>query len=325
METRAIRVHQPGGPEVMRLENVVVPELAPHEVLLRHTAIGVNFIDCYHRSGLYPLNAPFTPGTEAAGVVEAVGAHVATVRVGERVAYCGQPLGAYAERRAYPADRLVSIPEGVSDAVAAAVMLQGMTAHYLLFKLRSLNPGETVLVHAAAGGVGLWLCQWARHLGLRVIGTVSTEVKAALALAHGCTHVLIHGQQPLVPAVKALTHDEGVSVVFDSVGRDTFMASLDCLKVRGLMVSFGQSSGPVPPFEVSALQHRGSLSLTRPALHHFIHTRQELQETAFEVFSMVQRGLIKVGIHQSFPLEKAVEAHRALEGRLTTGKTLLTC
>lgn len=325
METHAIRVYQPGPPEVMRLESVTVPAPAPHEVVIRHTAIGVNFIDCYHRSGLYPLTPPFTPGTEAAGIVEAVGAHVSTVQVGARVAYCGQPLGAYAEHRVFPADRLVTLPEGVSDRLAAAVLLQGMTAYYLLFKLRTLTPGETVLVHAAAGGVGLLLCQWARQLGLKVIGTVSSEAKAALALENGATYVLIHGQQPLVPAVRALTHDEGVSVVYDSVGRDTFMASLDCLKTRGLMVSFGQSSGPAPALEVAALQHRGSLFLTRPSLHHFVQSRQELQETAYEVFSMVQRGLLKVGIHQSFELAQAVEAHRALESRLTTGKTLLTC
>lgn len=320
--TRAIRVHQTGGPEVLRWEEVPLAVVGAGEVRIRHTAVGLNFIDTYHRTGLYPVLLPMTPGSEAAGVVEEVGAGVGHVRVGDRVAYGTGPLGAYAERRVMPADPLVVLPRGVDDRVAAAVMLKGMTAQYLARRMRPLSAGDAVLVHAAAGGVGLLLCQWLAHLGVHVMGTVSTQAKADLARAHGVNQVIFANED--VPArVKELTNGRGAVVVYDSVGKDTFAASLDALAPRGLLVSFGQSSGPVGPFDPRLLAQKGSLFMTRPTLGHYVATRAELEATAAELFDLVGRGVLRVRVDQTYPLAEAARAHADLEARRTTGSTLL--
>ena len=321
--THAIRFHATGGPEVLRWEGVEVAPPGPGEALVRHTAVGVNFIDTYHRTGLYPLPMPSGLGMEAAGVVEAVGEGVSEVRAGQRVAYACQPVGAYAEARTIRADRLVPLPAGVDDRTAAAVMLKGMTAQYLLRSTFRVEPGHTVLVHAAAGGVGLLACQWARHLGATVIGTVSTEAKAELARANGCHHVVISGREDLVARVRELTGGEGVHVVYDSVGKDTWDASLDCLRRRGMMVSFGNASGPVPPIQPLVLSRRGSLFLTRPTLMDYTVTRDELLGSAGELFEVLASGAVHVHVHATYPLAEAAAAHRDLESRRTTGSPLL--
>jgi len=320
--THAIRAHQPGGPEVLKWEAVEVGEPGPGQALLRQTAVGLNFIDVYHRTGLYPLPTPFIPGTEGAGVVEAVGPGVEHVAVGDQVAYAGA-IGAYAERRLLPADRLVKIPEGVSDEVAAAMMLKGMTAQYLLRRTYRVTAGDTILIHAAAGGVGLVVCQWAHHLGAKVIGTVSTPEKAALARAHGCDHPIIVGDTDFVAEVKAITGGAGLPVVYDSVGRDTFLKSLQCLRPLGLMVLFGQSSGAVAPIDPNILQ-RGSLFLTRPTLASFTATQADLAATARDLFDVVASGAVKIEVNQRYALADAARAHRDLEARLTTGSTVFT-
>jgi len=320
--THAIRIHQTGGPEVLRWEEVEIGPPGPGEVRLRHTAIGLNFIDTYHRSGLYPLPLPAIPGSEGAGVVEEIGAGVLEVKPGDRVAYAG-PVGAYAEERLVPAHRLVQLPEDVDDRGAAAAMLKGMTARYLLRRTHRVEAGETILLHSAAGGVGLIAAQWAKSLGATVIGTVSTEAKAALARDAGCDHVVVTSRESFVARVKEITGGAGVRVVYDAVGKDTFEGSLDCLAPLGLMVSFGNASGPVPPISPLLLAQNGSLFLTRPTLMTYTARREDLLATAADLFAVIRSGAVKVRIDATFPLREAAAAHAALEGRGTTGSTVL--
>jgi NADPH2:quinone reductase len=319
----AIRVHQAGGPEVLQWEEVDVGKPATGQVRVRQTAVGLNYIDVYHRTGLYPQPLPFTPGTEAAGEIEAVGEGVTGLTAGDRVAYAG-PIGSYAEARLIDADRLVKLPDYVSDELAAAMMLQGMTARMLLRAVYEVKPGDTILVHAAAGGVGLILCQWANALGATVIGTVSTDEKAAMASAHGCHHPIVYTRQDFVTEVDRITNGAKLPVIYDSVGKDTFLKSLDCLRARGLMVSYGNASGPPDPIAPALLAQKGSLFLTRPTLFSYIATREELEQSASELFDMVRSGKVKIEIGQRFPLRDAAEAHRKLEARKTTGSTVLT-
>ncbi|HTR58594.1 MAG TPA: quinone oxidoreductase [Casimicrobiaceae bacterium] len=319
----AIRIHKTGGPEVMKWDEVTVGDPGPNEARVRHTAVGVNYIDTYHRSGLYKLPLPTGIGSEAAGVVEAVGAGVTDVKAGDRVAYSGGAPGAYAEVRVMPAERLVKIPEGVTDRVAATLMLKGLTVQYLLRQTYPVKSGETILLHAAAGGIGLIACQWARALGVTVIGTVGSDEKAALAKANGCTHTIVYTRENFVARVKELTGGKGVPVVYDAVGKDTFPASLDCLQPRGLFVSFGNASGPVPPFDMLLLSQKGSLYVTRPTLVTYASTRASLLKMAEEVFSMVKSGKIVNDARQTYPLKDAAKAHSDLESRKTTGSTVL--
>ena len=319
---RAIRVHATGGPEVLQLEQVDVPVPGPGQALIRIEAAGLNFIEIYYRTGLYQRPLPFTLGEEAAGSVEAVGPGVSTVRPGDRVATINA-LGSYAEYVLVPADRLVPLPDRVSTPVGAAVLLQGMTAQYLATSTFPLHRGHTCLVHAAAGGVGLLLCQIASRMGARVIGTVSTEAKAALAREAGATEVILYTETDFAEEVKRITRGAGVQVVYDSVGRTTFEQSLDCLVPRGMMVLLGQSSGPVAPISPQLLSLKGSLFLTRPALPHYVATRAELVDRAGDVLGWVADGTLAVRIDQQFPLERAADAHRELEARRTTGKALL--
>jgi NADPH2:quinone reductase len=320
---KAIRFHETGGPEVLRFEDIEVGPPAPDEAQVRHTAIGLNFIDVYDRTGLYPTPLPSGLGREAAGVVTAVGRKVKGVRVGNRVAYVLQKPGAAAEIINVAADRLVRIPTGVSDQQAAAIMLKGMTAQYLLRRTYRVAKGDFILVHAAAGGVGLLLCQWAKSLGAKVIGVVGSEAKADIARKHGCRYVLISGQDDIVARVREITRGEGVAVVYDSVGKDVFMPSLDCLKRLGMLVTFGNSSGPVPPFAPLELSRRGSLFLTRPTLFHYTATRPELESAAKELFAVVKSRKVKVQIGQTYPLAEAARAYADLEARRTTGSTVL--
>ena len=319
----AIRVHQAGGPEVLQWEKVDVGKPATGQVRVRQTAVGLNYIDVYHRTGLYPQPLPFTPGTEAAGEIEAVGEGVTGLTAGDRVAYAG-PIGSYAEARLIDADRLVKLPDYVSDELAAAMMLQGMTARMLLRAVYEVKPGDTILVHAAAGGVGLILCQWANALGATVIGTVSTDEKAAMASAHGCHHPIVYTRQDFVTEVDRITNGAKLPVIYDSVGKDTFLKSLDCLRARGLIVSYGNASGPPDPIAPALLAQKGSLFLTRPTLFSYIATREELEQSASELFDMVRSGKVKIEIGQRFALRDAAEAHRQLEARKTTGSTVLT-
>lgn len=322
--TGVVRVHEVGGPEVLRFEDVDVGAPGAGQVAIRQTAVGLNYIDVYFRTGLYPApQMPFTPGLEGAGVVEAFGEGVTAVETGQRVAYAAPPVGAYAERRLMPADRLVEIPAGVTDEQAAAMMLKGMTAHYLLRRTFRVEPGQTILFHAAAGGVGLIACQWAKHLGATVIGTVGSEAKAKLAKANGCAHVIRYDQDDVVARVRELTDGKGVPVVYDSVGQATFEASLDCLAPLGMLVSFGQSSGPIPPVNLGILSQKGSLYVTRPTLMTYTAARADLVTAATELFEVVQSGAVRISINQRFPLRQAAEAHRALESRRTTGSTVL--
>jgi NADPH:quinone reductase len=319
---KAIRVHEPGGPEALRLEEIPDPLPGPGQVLVRVEAAGVNFIDVYQRTGLYRVPMPATLGQEAAGTIVAVGANVTELAAGDRVAWAG-PLGAYAERAIAPADRVVWIPEGVTAAQAAAAMLQGMTAHYLATATYPLRDGDVCLVHAAAGGVGLLLCQIARRRGARVIGTVSSETKAALAREAGAEDVILYTERDFETEVKRLTDGDGVHVVYDSVGRTTFDQSLACLRPRGTMVLFGQSSGPVPPLDPQVLNQRGSLYLTRPKLADYVGTSDELAQRAGEVLGWVRDGSLAVRVERELPLAQAAEAHRLLESRATSGKLLL--
>ncbi len=323
MKTHAIRIHQPGGPEVMVWEDVEIGAPAAGQVLLRHSAVGLNYIDVYHRSGLYPAPLPFTPGLEGAGIIEAVGDGVTEFKPGDRVAYANPPLGAYAEKRLMPADRLVKLPDGISEPKAAAMMLQGMTAQYLLRRTYPVQAGDTILIHAAAGGVGLLVCQWAKHLGATVIGTVGSEEKAALAKAHGCDHPILYKSEDFVARVREITNGEGVPVVYDSVGKDTFLKSLDCLRPLGMMVSFGQSSGKVEPLDTGLLAAKGSLFLTRPSLMAYTAKRSDLVASAAELFEVVQKNVVKVEVNQTYALMDAAQAHSDLEARKTTGSTLL--
>jgi len=319
-----VRVHEVGGPEVLRFEQVEVGEPGRGQARLRQTAIGLNFIDVYHRTGLYPPpGLPFTPGLEAAGVVEAIGEGVSEVAVGDRVAYAAPPMGAYAETRLMQADRLVKLPDGIDDRTAAGMMLKGMTAQYLLRRTYPVQAGQTILFHAAAGGVGLIACQWAKHLGARVLGTVGSEAKAELARAHGCDVPIRYDRDDVVARVRELTDGKGVPVVYDSVGKDTFEKSLDCLAPRGMLVAFGQSSGNIPPLNLGVLSQKGSLYVTRPTLVTYTAARDDLLAAARELFDVVQRGAVRIEINQTFALRDAAKAHRALEGRQTTGSTLL--
>jgi NADPH2:quinone reductase len=319
----AIRIHAPGGPEALIWDEVDVGEPGPDQVKIRQAAAGLNFIDVYHRTGLYPQQMPFTPGVEGAGTVESVGERVANLKAGDRVAYAG-PLGGYAEERLIEADRLVKLPNEIAFDQAAAMMLQGMTARMLLRAVYPVKDGDTILVHAAAGGVGLILCQWASALGATVIGTVSTEEKAELARARGCAHPILYTKQDFATEVDKLTAGQKLPVVYDSVGKATFMKSLDCLRPRGLMVSFGNASGPVEPFSPLVLSQKGSLFLTRPTLFNYIATRPELDQAANDLFDVVRSGKMKIEVKQRFPLAEAAEAHRALEARKTTGSAILT-
>jgi len=318
----AIRIHETGGPEKLQWEEVQVGDPGPGEVRVRNTAIGLNYIDTYHRSGLYPLQLPITLGSEGAGVVEAVGPKVKGLKVGDRVAYAN-PIGAYAEVLLRPAEKLVKIPAGIDDKVAAAIMLKGMTSWYLCRRTYKVKKGDTILVHAAAGGVGQILCQWAKHLGATVIGTVGSEEKAALAKKAGCKHVIVTSKEKFSERVKQITKGKGVPVVYDGVGKDTFMDSLDCLAPLGLMVSFGNASGPVPPFNLGVLAQKGSLFLTRPTLATYTNKREDLERAARELFAVVKSKAVKISISQTYPLREAAQAHRDLEARKTTGSTVL--
>lgn len=321
--THAVRMHGTGGPEVLRWQPVDLAPPAPGELRVRHTAVGLNFIDTYHRTGLYPVPLPAVLGSEAAGVVEAVGPGVTGLAAGDRIAYATGPLGAYAEARNIAAAHVVQLPAAVDDATAAAAMLKGMTAQYLAKRTYAIQPGDAIVVHAAAGGVGLILCQWAKHLGATVIGTVGSEEKATLARAHGCDHIVFYRTEDVAARVREINGGEGVPVVYDSVGRDTFAASLDCLRPRGLLVSFGQSSGALGPFDPRLLAQKGSLFLTRPTLGHYVATRAELDDTARELFDVIANGAVRIRVAQTYPLRDAERAHRDLEARKTTGSTLL--
>ncbi len=319
-----IRISETGGPEVMQWEAREVASPGPSEILLRQTAVGLNYIDVYFRSGVYPApQLPFTPGLEGAGVVEAVGEEVTELAPGDRVGYAAPPLGAYSQSRLMPADRAVRLPEGIDDRVAAAMMLKGMTVQYLLRSTVALKSGDTILFHAAAGGVGLIACQWAKHLGVTMIGTVGSEEKAALAQAHGCAHTILYNEENFVERVQELTDGRGVDAVYDSVGRDTFHQSLDCLRTRGTLVLFGQSSGKVEPFDPGLLSAKGSLFLTRPTLFNYTASREDLLHCATELFDVLQSGAVKADINQEYPLSDAQQAHKDLEARKTTGATLL--
>ena len=322
--TNQIVVHATGDAGEMKWENAALADPGADEIQIRHTAIGLNFIDVYFRTGVYKApQLPFTPGLEAAGVVEKVGSAVADFSVGDRVAYASAPLGAYCESRNFPAARAVKIPDGIDDHTAAALMLKGMTAHYLLRSAHRVKAGDTILFHAAAGGVGLIACQWAKHLGVTVIGTVGSEEKAKLARANGCQHTIDYSRENFPERVREITGGEGVAVVYDSVGQTTFMDSLDCLKPRGTMVSFGQSSGTVEPFDIGFLSTKGALYLTRPTLLYYTADRDELIYRANEVFASVLSGAINISINQTYPLAEVVTAHHDLENRRTTGSTVL--
>ncbi len=320
----AIRVHETGGPEVLRWEAVEVGAPGPGEIRVRHSRVGLNYIDIYYRTGLYAAPTPFVPGFEAAGVVEAVGANITDLKAGDRVAYANGPLGAYSEVRLLPADRAVRLPASISDEQAAAMMLQGMTAQYLLRRTYRVQPGDTILVHAAAGGVGLIACQWAKHLGATVIGTVSTDEKAALAKANGCDHPIVYTREDFQARVLELTGGRKLPVVYDSVGRDTFVKSLDCLAPLGMMVLFGQASGPVPPLDLGLLAQKGSLYVTRPTLFTYTAQRADLLATAQDLFDVVASGAVKIAVNQTYALRDAARAHEDLAARRTTGSTVFT-
>jgi NADPH2:quinone reductase len=319
----AIRIHATGGPEVLVFEEVAVGAPGAGEARIRHTAIGLNYIDTYHRSGLYPLPLPAGIGLEAAGVVEAVGPGVDWVKTGDRVAYCGGPPGSYATERVMPAERLVKIPDGIDDVTAATLMLKGLTVQYLFRQTYALKPGETILFHAAAGGVGLIACQWARALGVTMIGTVGSEAKAQLAAANGCAHTIDYTREDFVARTKELTGGKGVPVVYDSIGKDTFPQSLDCLSPRGLFVSFGNATGPIAAFNIGLLAQKGSLFATRPTLFSYATNRASIKTMTDDLFSQVLAGKIKSEARQKFALKDAAAAHRALESRATTGATVL--
>ena len=321
---KAIRIYETGGPDVMRWEAYDPGQPAAGEALVQHEAVGLNFIDVYHRNGTYSLPAlPAIIGMEGAGIVEAVGEGVTEVAAGDRVAYAGLPPGAYAQARRIPAHRLVKVPEAISTRQAAAMMLQGMTARYLLRGCYNVKAGDTILIHAAAGGVGLIACQWAHHLGATVIGTVGSEEKAELARSHSCHHTILYNQEDFVERTREITGGKGVDVVYDSVGQATFMKSLDCLRPTGMMVSFGQSSGLVPPFDPGLLGAKGSLFLTRPSLMTYTAERDALLEHAQDLFEVVESGAVKIEIQQTYPLSEAARAHQNLEARKTTGSTIL--
>jgi NADPH2:quinone reductase len=320
---KAVRIHQHGGPEVLQYEEVAVGDPGPGQARIRQTAIGLNFIDTYHRSGLYQLQMPSGIGTEGAGVVEGVGSGVTWVKAGDRVAYAGGPPGAYAEVRLVPADRLVKVPEGISDQTAAAMMLKGLTTQYLIRSTYRVQAGQTVLFHAAAGGVGLIACQWLKALGVTVIGTVGSEEKAKLAKAHGCAHTIIYTKENFVERVNQITEGRKLPVVYDSVGKDTFMGSLDCLQPRGMLIIFGNGSGPVAAFDLNLLAAKGSLYVTRPSLVTYTAKREDLEAMAAELFDVVKSGKVKIEVNQTYALKDAAQAHRDLQSRKTTGSTVI--
>ena len=321
--SKAIRIHETGGPEVLLWEDVEIGEPGPGEIAIEHGAVGLNYIDTYHRSGLYPLDLPSGLGMEAAGVVTAVGEGVTDLRAGDRVAYASGPLGACAESRCMPADRVVALPDGIDDRTAAAAMLKGLTAQYLLRRTYRVQAGETILFHAAAGGVGLIACQWAKRLGATVIGTVGSEVKAEIARAHGCDHVIDYRQEDVAERVREITDGAGVPVVYDGVGKDTWTASLDSLARFGMMVSFGNASGAVPPVAPIELSTKGSLYLTRPTLLDYAAAHEDLVAGAEELFGVISDGSVRIEIDQTYPLANAADAHRDLEARKTTGSSVL--
>jgi len=322
--SKAMRIYETGGPEVLKWEDFDPGKPEAGEALVRHEAVGLNFIDVYHRTGLYPLPAlPWTLGMEGAGVVEEIGEGVSEVAVGDRVAYAGPPPGAYAEVRRSPAHRLVKLPANITSQQGAAMMLQGMTARYLLRGCYAVKNGDTVLIHAAAGGVGSIACQWAKHLGATVIGTVGSQEKAEIARSNGCDHPILYDDEDFVAKTKEITDGKGVDVVYDSVGQATFMKSLDCLRPLGMMVSFGQSSGSVPAFEPGILTAKGSLFLTRPTLMTYTAKREDLLDHARDLFAVVESGVVKIEIKQTYPLSEAAQAHRDMEARKTTGSTIL--
>lgn len=321
--THAICIEKNGGPEVLIYKEVSVGKPGPDDVRLRHTAIGLDFIDVYHRTGLYPVPTPFIPGLEAAGIIEEVGANVTEIKVGDRVCYPAGPLGSYSQARIMPASRLVKTPDYLTDDDAAAIMLKGCTVEYLIHRTYAVKKGDTVLFHAAAGGVGLLACQWLNALGVTVIGTVGSDEKAALAKANGSHHTINYTSENFTERVREITDGKGVSVVYDSVGKDTFMGSLDCLQVRGTMVTFGNATGAVPAFEPGLLNQKGGLYITRPSLMHYAASRQDLELSTGRVFDAVKSGALKLSINQRFDLKDAAEAHRTLEARKTTGQTIL--
>jgi NADPH:quinone reductase len=324
MSVKAVRIHRHGGPEELRVEEIAVESPGPGEARVRHTAIGLNFIDVHHRTGRYPLPGfPQVLGMEAAGLVEDVGSGVTQVQVGDRVAYAGERPGSYCEVRVMPVRRLVRLPDGIGDETAAAMMLKGLTAHYLLHTSYRVANRDTVLIHAAAGGVGLILCQWAKHLGARVIGTVSSDEKASLAARYGCDHPIVYSREDVVARVRELSDGQGVPVVYDSVGADTFETSLACLKRRGILVSFGTASGPIPPFDLFRLNRMGSLFVTSPGIADHVDERAELLERAHDLCSAVAKGAVQIMIGQRYQLGEAAQAHRDLAGRVTCGSTVL--
>lgn len=324
MKAKAIRIHEYGGPEVLQFEEIEVADPGEGEVRIRHTAIGLNFIDTYHRIGLYPMDLPTGLGSEAAGVIDAVGAGVTDLKPGDRVVYTGRPADAYSEYRNFPAWQCVPIPDGISDEQAAAVLLKGLTAWYLLRRSYKVQPGDPILLYAAAGGVGSLASQWAKDLGATVIGVVSTDAKAEMARSNGCDHIIMADNPDLPGAVRELTGGEGVAAVYDSVGKDSFIASLDSLRPHGVMVTFGNATGPVDPVAPVELAKRGSLYLTRPVLFDFIATREELLTATTELFDVLSRGVVTISINQRYALEDAAQAHRDLEARKTTGSTIFT-
>jgi len=321
--TKAIRINRFGGPEVMELVDVELGPPGPGEAQVRHEAIGLNFIDVYHRTGLYPQPLPAGLGMEGAGVVEAVGEGVTEVQVGDRVAYAGRPIGSYAQARNMPAAQLLVLPEKIGFDTAAAMMLQGLTVQYLLHRTVALKAGDTILFHAAAGGVGLIACQWARVMGVTLIGTVGSEEKAALATEHGAHHVINYNKENFTERVKEITGGKGVTAVYDSIGKDTFIGSLDCLRPLGTMVSFGNASGPVPPFSLTELANRGSLFITRPSMMAYLSNREELEAAAKSLFGVVGSGEVKVEVRQRYALADVAQAHTELEARKTTGSSIL--
>ncbi len=321
---KAIRFHHTGGPEVLVWEDVPVGQPGPGEARIRQTAVGVNFVDIYMRRGIYPVTLPSGLGTEAAGVVAEVGPGASEVKPGDRVAYVGGPLGAYAEERVMPTDRLVALPDGISDVQAAAMMLKGLTVQYLIRQIHKVGSGEIILFHAAAGGVGLIACQWAKLLGASVIGTVGNDEKAKIAKAHGCDHPVVYTREDFVARVATITQSEKLCVVYDSVGKDTFMKSLDCLRPKGLMVSFGQSSGSIGPVDLGIFAQKGSLFFTRPTLNTYAAKRADLLVMAQDLFDVVLSGAVRIEVNQTYPLKEAARAHRDIEARKTTGSTVLT-
>lgn len=318
----AMRIHEHGGAEKLRWETVEVGDPGPGQVRVRNAAVGLNFVDIYQRNGLYPMQLPFTLGSEGAGVVEAVGPKVKEFKAGDRVAYAS-PIGAYAEVLLRPAERLVKIPAGVDDKTAAAMMLKGLTAQYLIRRTYRVKKGDTILMHAAAGGVGQILCQWAKHLGATVIGTVGSDDKAELAKKAGCKHVIVLSREKFSERVKEITKGKGVPVVYDGIGKDTFMDSLDCLQPLGLMASFGNASGAVPPFNLGILAQKGALFITRPTLVHYTASREDLTKAARELIGVVKSGAVKIHVNQTYPLREAAQAQNDLEARKTTGSTVL--